>query len=280
MQQNSAEWLQMRKTKIGASDAPIIMGDSPWTTPLELWERKLDLAPEQAMNPAMRRGHEMEEQLLADYNFMTGLNASPSIAFHEEHDWMMASLDGLAADGSVHVEIKTANADDHQTARRGEVPDKYMAQLQHQLYVVGRDIGHYFSHHLGDNILVEVKRDEEYISRLLKAEQAFLGCLRSFTPPPMTDRDYVPVSDPKTQGLMMELASLQPELKVLQAREAELRKQLKARTDRSCRHQRVFWRKTVTKGAVDYAAIPELNDVDIEHYRKDPVERWTLRIEK
>ena len=40
MEQKSEEWLDWRKKGIGSSDAPIIMGVSPWKTPFELWEEK------------------------------------------------------------------------------------------------------------------------------------------------------------------------------------------------------------------------------------------------
>jgi predicted phage-related endonuclease len=43
MQQQTPEWLEFRKNKIGASDAPIIMETSPWKTPYQLWLEKLSL---------------------------------------------------------------------------------------------------------------------------------------------------------------------------------------------------------------------------------------------
>ncbi len=52
--QHSNEWLELRKNKIGASDAPIIMKVSPWKTPYRLWEEKLGLT-ECVSNQAMKR---------------------------------------------------------------------------------------------------------------------------------------------------------------------------------------------------------------------------------
>ena len=34
--------------------------------------------------------------------------------------------------------------------------------------------------------------------------------------------------------------------------------------------------RSVAKGQVNYKAIPELMCVDLEAYRKEPAERWTL----
>ena len=39
--QGTSEWLENRKNHIGASDAPVVMGVSPWDTPYKLWENKL-----------------------------------------------------------------------------------------------------------------------------------------------------------------------------------------------------------------------------------------------
>jgi len=38
LQQNTPEWIAFRVDKLGASDAPIIMESSPWTTPDRDWE--------------------------------------------------------------------------------------------------------------------------------------------------------------------------------------------------------------------------------------------------
>ena len=35
--QNTPEWLEFRRKKIGASDAPIILEVSTWKTPYQLW---------------------------------------------------------------------------------------------------------------------------------------------------------------------------------------------------------------------------------------------------
>ena len=56
------EWLEWRREGIGASDAPVIMGVSPWTTPLQLWENKLLGKSGQLETSSMRRGKDMEKE--------------------------------------------------------------------------------------------------------------------------------------------------------------------------------------------------------------------------
>lgn len=40
LDQRTDEWLMWRSQGIGASDAPVIMGVSPWSDPVSLWMEK------------------------------------------------------------------------------------------------------------------------------------------------------------------------------------------------------------------------------------------------
>ena len=113
--QQSNEWLELRKNKIGASDAPVIMHVSPWKTPYQLWEEKLGLK-ESFSSSAMKRGLEMEESARKAFEKETGLVVFPQVLFHKEHEWMMASLDGIDIEGKNIVEIKCPGKVDHEIA--------------------------------------------------------------------------------------------------------------------------------------------------------------------
>ena len=93
--QQSQEWLDYRKSKIGASDAPVIMGVSPWCTPYKLWMQKNDLIPDTYKSRAMSRGIAMEDTARAFFSLETGVLVEPSVVVHSDLDWMIASLDGL-----------------------------------------------------------------------------------------------------------------------------------------------------------------------------------------
>jgi hypothetical protein len=54
------EWLALRKSMIGASEAAALVGAHPWLTPYQLWARKSGLVPEAEETPAMRRGRHLE----------------------------------------------------------------------------------------------------------------------------------------------------------------------------------------------------------------------------
>jgi hypothetical protein len=54
------EWLALRKSTIGASEAAALVGAHPWLTPYELWARKSGLVTDAGETPAMRRGRHLE----------------------------------------------------------------------------------------------------------------------------------------------------------------------------------------------------------------------------
>jgi len=60
MEQGTPEWLEMRKNYLGASDAPIVMKVSPWSTPFQLWRKKLGLVEDEPENDNIRYGKAME----------------------------------------------------------------------------------------------------------------------------------------------------------------------------------------------------------------------------
>lgn len=187
--QGSDEWLEMRKTHIGGSDAPIIMGVSPWTTPRQLFERKLGIVPEPKTNPAMLRGQQCEELNRKAFEEVMGIQFTPCVLFDKEYPWMMASFDGMSSCGKA-VEIKLANKADHARVKQGKIPKKYYPQLQHQIRVAGLDYAHYWSclaidydNGIFDYEPLICGRDENYINKLIEEEIKFYECLINYKYP-------------------------------------------------------------------------------------------------
>jgi len=60
LKQNTPEWHRWRLEGIGASDAPVVMGDAPFRTRRFLWSVKTGLARESGGGPAARRGRALE----------------------------------------------------------------------------------------------------------------------------------------------------------------------------------------------------------------------------
>ena len=277
IQQNTPEWLELRKNKIGASDAPIIIGTSPWKTPYQLWEEKLGLRPQPSMNYAMRRGHELEPIARQSYNDYTGNYVEPEVVFHSKYDWMMASLDGISLDRTIAVEIKCPGEKDHQVACDGKIPEKYYAQLQHQLAVLSLNLLHYFSYRNGDFKLIEVERDAEFIEKLYSEEGTFWKKMQDFDPPALSDKDYVQKFDEDWLQTAQHWSSVSLHIKSLKDKEKDYRKSLiNMSKNQNCQGGGIKIQKVMRKGSVDYKSIPQLDGVDLDEYRKDRVESWRI----
>ena len=172
-EQNTNEWLSWRRGGIGASDAPVIMGLSPWQKAHDLLRIKTGQAEERPANGAMQRGKTLEPLARRAYVSHTSIEVEPVCVQSLLYPWMRASLDGLSADSRHVVEIKCPGEKDHQLADSGFVPEKYYAQLQHILAVTGLAEISYWSFRFDHTVLLKIKRDEIFITGLVEKEAAF-----------------------------------------------------------------------------------------------------------
>lgn len=171
--QSTEEWLSWRRGGIGASDAPVVMGLSPWLKDGELLLLKTGQQSERPANDAMQRGKRLEPVARLAYVNHTGIDVAPVCVQSCAHSWMRASLDGLSADGRHVVEIKCPGEKDHRLAASGCVPEKYFPQLQHILAVTGLGEIYYWSFRFDHTVLLKVARDESFIASLMEKEVAF-----------------------------------------------------------------------------------------------------------
>lgn len=274
--QNSPEWLEFRKTKIGASDAPIIMETSPWKTPYQLWEEKMGVR-ESPVTAAMQRGTNMEEEARWVFEEMIGIQVFATVKIHPTLDWMMASLDGIDVEERHIVEIKCPGAMDHGKAMDGVVPDKYYPQLQHQMAVTGLDGAFYFSYTRSSSKIIEVQRDDKYISEMIQKERQFYNHMIEFTPPVLTERDYIARDDPQWHDYASQYISVKKQLNILEEQEKGLRKHLISLSEKSnSSGAGIKLSRIVRRGHICYDTVPELVDVDLEKYRKPPIEFWKI----
>lgn len=278
--QGSKEWLEIRRKGIGASEAPIIMNVSPWQTPYGLWMQKMS-GEEKAMNASMRYGKETEDEERKAFEKMVGLTFFPDMTFvSKERSWQIASLDGIDFDQTIIMEIKQANAEDHETAKNGKVPEKYFPQLQHQFAVCERiNTNLYCSSHKGNRCIVEVKRDDAYIEALIKEEEKFYEehILKGVSPELMP-KDYVEMADERWNDLAILYKNVDREIKNLEKEKEKHKNALVSLCNgRSSKGSGVVLTLTKPLGLIDYKAIPELFGVDLDKYRKAGTERWTLR---
>lgn len=278
MEQGTQEWKDLRRSKIGASDAAAILGICPYRTPFQLWEEKV-LGKDQEQTGGMSRGTALEPEARACFEKVTSLLVLPKVVFHPELQWMMASLDGITFDGTTIVEIKCPNKEVHALAEKGVLPPHYMAQVQHQFAVTGAVKGYYFSYNGKQGVLVEVFADDKFIKKMLKEEEKFFKLMTDKEPPELTERDYVIKEDKEFVDLMAEYKDVKHELDILKDCEQVIREKLIALAgEKNTVCSKGKMTRSICKGQVDYKAVPELIGVDLEPYRKPPCEKWRITV--
>lgn len=281
IRQNTPEWYEYRKGKVGASLAPVIMGVSPWQTQYQLWEEMLEIRPPKMQTEAMKRGHDLEQRARNLFEMETGIAVWDAVYEHDAVDWMFASLDGYSADGQTIVEIKCPGIVDQESARSGVIPEKYYPQLQHQIAVTNAKNCFYVSYDGEDIAIVEAYRDQDYIDQLIEQETQFIKRVRTFDAPPMTARDvtfrydleWAAASD-VYQGLIRYQKEIEGRVEKAKNDLIELSK------GQNCRGLAICLTKVARKGNVDYSQIPELKTIDLEKYRKPMTQYWKISLNK
>ena len=274
LEQGSLQWHALRKTKITATDAPIIMGASHWKTKIQLYHEKLSPTELHHINERMQRGIDLEPIARDLFTLKTGIVAQPKIVVK---DWAMASLDGMDALCTKIVEIKCPGQKDHAIALSGKVPDHYYPQLQHQMYVTDVNMCYYFSFDGADGVVVEVPRDAKYIEKMIEEEIKFYQCLINKIPPEPSENDYIERDDSLWKQCADNWLSVNAKIKQLEKEEEDLRKQLIFLSgEHNTKGSGLSLCQVQRKGNVDYSKIPQLKGLDLEIYRKPSINSWRI----
>jgi putative phage-type endonuclease len=178
---NREAWLAYRTKGIGASDAPVILGISPWKSPLALYTEKIGLAePSKAETDYILWGLRLEPAMARAYEEETGrvtIGTSDYVAYtHERYPWMFCTPDRFVVDkekGKGVLELKTAASFKHSEWKEG-APLMYQVQVQHQLAVTGLAWGA-IAVLIGGNTFLhyDIPREEAFIEGLIEKEQLF-----------------------------------------------------------------------------------------------------------
>jgi len=275
-------WLNERRTGIGSSDAPTIMGVSPWRTLHDLWLDKTgQIKPEDEFkgNWATERGNRLEPQVRKWYNEKHHSAMLVESAVSPANKLFRASFDGIDHSLRRVIEIKCPGKEDHEAALRGKIPDKYYPQCQWLLMVSGYTELDYvsYSEPMDNYAVVRVVPDIEYVATMCKKALEFWGYVEKREKPPGGAEIHV-INDPGVEGLLAEYQALTDNLKRLEGRQKELLEQIKAHVpsgEAQCAGFKLQWIER--KGNVDYGAIPELEGVDLERYRKKPSTYFTIK---
>lgn len=189
-----ADWLEVRRTGIGGSDAAAAVGLNPYKSQLELWLEKTgrdaELSkpdPNDTTEP-IYWGTLLEPIVAAAYTQQTGRRVRKvnAVLQHPTIPFMLANLDReVVGEPDVQIlECKTAGEFGARHWQAG-VPEYVQLQVQHQLAVTGKRAADVAVLLCGQALEVHrIERDDELIARLIPLEAQFWRYVETDTPPP------------------------------------------------------------------------------------------------
>ena len=186
------EWLALRRTGIGGSDAGAIMGVSPYKGAFSVWADKQGKLPPLEDNEAMRQGRDLEDYVARRFAEASGLRVRHeySMLRSVDHPCMLADIDRRIIGERAGLECKTSRDITMARYRNGEYPMEYYCQCLHYLAVTGWDCWYLAVLVYGTDLLIyKICRDEvlDDIEALIRAEEAFWQNHMVLDQPPAPD---------------------------------------------------------------------------------------------
>lgn len=234
----TAEQLAIRKNGIGGSDAPVVVGVSPYKTPLQLWLEKRGDAVDQEETEVMFWGTRLEDTIAEVYAEKTGhqIRRQPT-RFSKEHPFMLVNMDRQIINhprGPGYLEVKNFGQwSAGHIQSEDDIQDYVKIQLQHGLAVTGYQWGAYAILIGGQRLFIgQADRDQEVIDFLIEAESSFWRMVQEGIQPevdgsprtakflanlyPETDGEILTVEDPRITNLARDLVQIKDKLKTVE----------------------------------------------------------------
>lgn len=317
--QGSEAWKQWRNKGLGSSDAAVLLGWSPWKKITELYEEKLGLWKPTFgafQQRAMARGTELEPVIRAWYENQVGTkftedteeDRNPVFAYRR------ASYDGINRefknpDGTIGkiIEIKAPAAKEHELAKNGMIPEKYIPQVQWLMMIAGVSHADYISYGTDDTYaVVPMKANPVIQNELAERAQLFWQHVLTKTPivvwykfeedfaipidlgskeiinpkgeekPVVQEEPTEQIEEQEIEAVIAAALAAQDEAKKATAKFEALKEKVKKFLGKETEMVRgeASFGYISRKGAVDYSIIPELIGLDLDQFRKPPTKAF------
>ena len=167
------EWLRLRKTGIGGSDAGAVLGLNPYSNAMKVFYDKTSEEIEETDNESARQGRDLENYVAERFVEAIGLKVRRSnyMFRNREHTFMIADVDRLIVGEDAGLECKTCSAYGADKWKDGEVPLHYMIQCYHYMAVTGKRAWYIAVAVLGKEFICrKIEWNDEIIEGLILAK--------------------------------------------------------------------------------------------------------------
>jgi len=229
----TAEQLQERKAGVGGSDVGPILGLNQYTSPLDVYNEKLDLVPDRDLsdNEAVHFGNVLEDVIAQEYSRRTGykVRRRNQRIVDPNRPWMAANID-RSVDGRRMV-LECKNSSQWMSGQWGEsgtdeVPESYLVQVAWYMAVLRYDSADLAALIGGNSLRVyHFARDLELEAMIVDYVSRFWHdhVLAGVAPPPTCERDLQTlyamddgsglVATPEIEERVADLKSMKAEIK-------------------------------------------------------------------
>lgn len=273
------DWLTYRKRGIGGSDAAAIIGANRYRSPFLVYADKVGLGLPEPDSPVLELGNVLEPYVADRFARESGMRVRRSNRTYTSraYPWMMANVDRVIVGDNAGLECKTTTRNNNADWDAGEIPPEYYWQCMHYMAVLGYD--HWYLAVLfrdtGEFKWVRIERDEEQVSLLIQAEQAFweahvmrrvppptsgmkdeTDALSALYPGEMSRPDVTDLTD--ITDMLAHRTRLNAQIKQMQTLSDSIDQQIKRRMETSQEGRagsyRIYW-KPVSSHRVDSAML-------------------------
>jgi putative phage-type endonuclease len=207
------EQIALRRKGLGATDAAVVLGLSPYKTPYELYLEKMGRKEDEAILPesCLRLRHAHEETIAREYAFQkeVKLKRVNKTIIHKQLPFMLCNLDRVVIGQKKIIECKSSTG--WKRAEWGETgsdiaPIQYLIQVQHQYACTNYETADIAALIDSDDfrILPQV-RNEKIIKKIEEAcEHFWVEHVLKDVPPPPTNRGDLKLMYPTNNGNLIE----------------------------------------------------------------------------
>ncbi len=186
---SNTEWLRLRKSGIGGSDAGAICGVNPYSSAMKVFRDKTSDVVEELDNEAIRIGHDLEDYVAQRFMEATGLKVRKSNFMYrsKEHPFMIADVDRLVVGEDAGLECKTASVYNADKWEDGNIPVHYVMQCYHYMAFTGKRTWYIAAVILGKEFTYrKLEWDDRLIGKLTQMEEDFWNnhVAKGTIPPP------------------------------------------------------------------------------------------------
>lgn len=289
------EWLAVRRTGLGGSDAAAVMGVSRRKSAYTLWTEKTGLVPPDTTdNAVLKFGRKFEAPIAEEYAEITGRKlidlGAHAIQRHPERSWQICTHDRLIEPiddrGRGVLSIKfigpIAARDWEQTWIEEQGPLDYKIQAQHEMLVAGLKWGSFGVYIWAEGVKwCDFELNDNFAEALLEEEADFWRRVVTGDAPPVDGSESTKQAlarlFPKDSGQAVELppevGDWIAEIKRLKGAEGETESQV-----RLLENQIKALMGDASEGVIDGRTVCTLRITKRKGFTVEPTEFRTLRL--